>query len=200
MQQIKYEGFNWGPLLLKTYVDVKICDQILLMAKNAKDDHRDGLASLIDNAKKFNLEDKDKIFQLLYPFFMCFIDLQDNHLVYKSLRPTQLKPGDLWINYQTAGEFNPPHRHNMDLSFALCLQMPQEIIQENKNYLGRSSGPGALMFNYGEIEDCVIHTHQFLPKKGDLFLFPSKLRHTVFPFKSNTTRISISGNLGYIYD
>jgi hypothetical protein len=33
------------------------------------------------------------------------------------------------------------------------------------------------------------------PKTGDFFVFPAKLHHTVAPFKSDVTRISVSGNL-----
>ena len=198
-QQIKYDCFNFGPLLLKTHVDIDMCNNILEIAQHAKDDHRDGLASLIDNAKRFTVQDKNKIFQMLYPYFMCFIDLQDNQLI-NSIRPQKLELGDLWINYQKAGEFNPPHTHSMDLSFVICLEMPTDIKEENKNFIGKSSGPGAIAFNYGEFDKRVMHTHHFLPTKGDMFLFPSILRHTVFPFTSNVTRISVSGNLGYAYD
>ena len=33
------------------------------------------------------------------------------------------------------------------------------------------------------------------PEEGDMFVFPAWLKHWVSPFKSNCTRISVSGNV-----
>ena len=38
-------------------------------------------------------------------------------------------------------------------------------------------------------------TYRHTPKVGELFLFPSNLLHTVYPFKSEVTRISMSFNV-----
>ena len=34
-----------------------------------------------------------------------------------------------------------------------------------------------------------------MPEKGMMFIFPGKLRHSVPPFKSPGTRVSVSGNI-----
>ena len=34
----------------------------------------------------------------------------------------------------------------------------------------------------------------FPPEEGDMFIFPAWLKHWVAPYKSNCTRISVSGN------
>ena len=34
-----------------------------------------------------------------------------------------------------------------------------------------------------------------LSEEGDMFIFPAELKHWVFPFKSDCTRISVSGNV-----
>ena len=44
--------------------------------------------------------------------------------------------------------------------------------------------------------DC-INSVNVMPETGDFFIFPTMLTHWVFPFKSNATRISVSGNFGY---
>jgi hypothetical protein len=41
--------------------------------------------------------------------------------------------------------------------------------------------------------------HQ-MPKEGDLYMFPAQLRHFVLPFKSDVTRISVSGNILFKQD
>ena len=40
--------------------------------------------------------------------------------------------------------------------------------------------------------------HSFFPNKGDLFIFPALTTHYVTPFKSEGTRISISGNISIV--
>ena len=40
----------------------------------------------------------------------------------------------LWINYMKKNEFNPPHDHSDALSFVIFLKVPEEIIEEQKNY------------------------------------------------------------------
>ena len=41
--------------------------------------------------------------------------------------------------------------------------------------------------------------HFISPKTGDMCIFPAQQQHWVAPFKSNVTRISVSGNLKIIY-
>ena len=101
----------------------------------------------------------------------------------------------LWINYMKADEFNPPHDHYGDLSFVIYPNIPKELIEENKEYKGRSCGPGAVTWMYGQGDHQYIKVVPRMPETGDLFIFPASLQHWVFPFKSNVERISISGNL-----
>ena len=35
----------------------------------------------------------------------------------------------------------------------------------------------------------------FMPEENDMFIFPAWLKHYVAPYKSNCTRISVSGNV-----
>ena len=35
----------------------------------------------------------------------------------------------------------------------------------------------------------------FMPEENDMFIFPAWLKHYVAPYKSNVTRISVSGNV-----
>ena len=101
----------------------------------------------------------------------------------------------LWINYQKANEFNPPHDHDGKLSFVAYLQIPEELKKENAAYRGKSCGPGGIQFIYGNgPRDCVTYM-SFFPEENDIFIFPAWLKHWVAPFKSDCTRISVSGNI-----
>tara|TARA_B100000085_G_C18181637_1_gene365821 strand:- start:76 stop:543 length:468 start_codon:yes stop_codon:yes gene_type:complete len=114
-------------------------------------------------------------------------------------KPYEKKPeyilSALWINYQKANEFNPPHDHDGKLSFVTYLQIPKELKKENQEYKGKSCGPGGIQFIYGNgPRDCITYM-SFFPEEGDMFIFPAWLKHWVAPFKSDCTRISVSGNV-----
>ena len=95
------------------------------------------------------------------------------------------------VNYQTA--YEPP----APFQFFVINDKLEAI--ENKNYIGRSSGPGCIEFSYGEYNQNTITKHAFLPITGQLFMFPASLQHSVNSFQSDVERISVSGNLKFEY-
>ena len=100
----------------------------------------------------------------------------------------------LWCNYQRPNDFNPPHDHDGKLSFVIYCSIPEEIKKENQAYRGKSCGPGGIQFIYGNgPRDCVTYM-SFMPEENDCFVFPAWLKHWVAPYKSDVTRISVSGN------
>jgi hypothetical protein len=57
---------------------------------------------------------------------------------------------------------------------------------------------GDIQFIAGTGQSFCSNNIQFAPKVGDLYLFPSWLHHTVYPFRTpNEERRSISFNLNY---
>ena len=101
----------------------------------------------------------------------------------------------MWINYQKENEYNPPHNHSERYSFVIYLDIPEALQQENKNYVGTSTGPGSIVFTYGEGNSEYITFQSYFPTAKDMFVFPSTLTHYVAPFKSKCERISVSGNV-----
>ncbi len=49
--------------------------------------------------------------------------------------------------------------------------------------------------NHGGLLSFVITNNSFFPQEGEMFIFPAWLKHWVFPYKSDVTRISVSGNI-----
>lgn len=95
-----------------------------------------------------------------------------------------------WVNFQKQYEWNPPHRHNSDISFIIYLSIPEELENEDGQFSGKIS------FTYGEPQKFNRFEHgPFLPKEKEIYIFPSWLTHQVYPFKSDVTRISVAGNL-----
>ena len=100
----------------------------------------------------------------------------------------------LWINYQRPNDFNPPHDHDGKLSFVIYLDIPDELTREHSTYKGKSCGPGGIQFIYGNGPRDAITYMSFFPQEGDMFIFPAWLKHWVAPYRSDCTRISVSGN------
>ena len=109
----------------------------------------------------------------------------------------ELKFDDLWVNYMQAGDFNPLHTHGGDYSFVLFLDVPEKLVQEQKEFEGTSAKPGMLMFEYTQQAKPRWATtgSAIKPQTGDFFMFPALLQHWVAPFKSKVTRVSVSGNM-----
>ena len=104
---------------------------------------------------------------------------------------------NLWINYQKANEYNPPHKHTGDLSFVIYLQVPDEIERENDltAHEHKNEGAGMILFDYGMEMPLSINRIAHMPRTGDAFIFPAWLVHHVYAFKSDVERISVSGNI-----
>ena len=194
MSQLKYHIHHWGPCVVKTTVDQNTIDLLLKEGEASKEDASSDLAGVLD--KQIHFRDKSK-FDI---FFTGIFNLY-NHAMkqWKDTKKNTKTPvyytEKLWINYQGPNEFNPPHSHGGSLSFVIFLDMPSKLQVENQNYKGLSAGPGGITFLYGDVEDHCITSHSVFPNTGDMFIFPAWLKHWVYPFKSDCTRISVSGNV-----
>ena len=104
----------------------------------------------------------------------------------------------LWINYMKARDFNPPHNHEADLSFIIYLQVPDELKKEYEKETERNdSGPGTTIFENGNASPMSITHRHYFPKVGQMFIFPSWLKHYVVGYRSEVERISVSGNIHF---
>jgi len=114
--------------------------------------------------------------------------------------PHKLSLTYTWINFMKKGEFNPIHGHNGVMSFVLWLKVPYYIDDEIKLYPNlhpEKLASGKFAFHYTDTIG-TINTFFLAADKtfeGSLIVFPSLMRHSVFPFfSSDDERISISGN------
>ena len=201
---MKYTFPYWGPFVMETKVDQEFVDILLEKGKESREknlDHRSKLAGMIDN--EYYYKDYDDWFiPKLTPYINAYIEgLQTSWEV--DIKPIKKwNMIDLWINYQKAKEYNPPHNHSGDLSFVIYLQVPAELEKELKDAkdMRKNEGPGVIYFIYGTQMPLVISTFSKLPKVGDIFIFPAWLTHYVNDFKSDVERISVSGNIEFNYD
>jgi|TARA_B100001094_G_scaffold73132_1_gene69421 uncharacterized protein (TIGR02466 family) len=190
---ITYEQHMFGPLLYKTQLNTQDLSKVEKLCSKKNKDARDILAGVI---KSEHVIDEKKYAKIVEPYFQPF---QKRFHFWYNRQLLKLQCNSAWVNYMKKNESNPPHHHiNCDLSSVLYLQIPSALKKENKKYIGKSSGPGSIIFSYGEYRDYNIDQQKFLPNKGDFFIFPYNLKHYVCPFTSNGERISVSANFKII--
>ena len=113
----------------------------------------------------------------------------------------ELKLESLWVNYQKQHEFNPLHNHFGLISFVIWMKIPTDWKEQHElPFAKNSNGPLASDFQFtytdilGHVQDYPIPMDS--EKEGVILLFPSRLRHQVYPFYNcDKERISISGNI-----
>ena len=97
-----------------------------------------------------------------------------------------------WINFQQAGEFNPVHTHTGIVSAVVYIDVPPCIAEEHTGIL---KAAGNIDFIFGESSywsNTILH---HVPKTGEILIFPSHVKHTVYPFQSKVERVSMSFNV-----
>ena len=193
-KQIPVTTFNWGPCIIRLKMEDEYKKLFLEEAKKNKEDYRGKLAGILDHETGYGSESKQK----LLPILSMYLGIYDQMYEKFTMKPYDKKPeyilSALWINHQKQHEYNPPHDHDGKLSFVIYLQIPEELKKEQKEYKGKSCGPGGIQFVYGDgPRDCVTY-QSFFPQEGEIYIFPAWLKHWVAPYKSDCTRISVSGN------
>lgn len=107
-----------------------------------------------------------------------------------------------WVNFQNQLEFNPQHCHEGIVSYVIWMKIPTDP-QEQHNQSFKSDSASDFQFSYtnimGEINELPIIMDKSM--EGVMMVFPSKLRHQVYPFYNcDENRISIAGNVLYKLD
>ena len=194
-EKINIQLFNWGPCVVK----IKISDsfkKLLLDEGGASNiDFTTKLAGILDKETGYTEASKAKIVPELAQCLGIYDQAYERYVNKQYEKKPEYILSALWINYQRPNDFNPPHDHDGKLSFVTYLSIPEELKKENSDYTGKSCGPGGIQFIYGNgPRDCVTYM-SFMPEENDMFIFPAWLKHWVAPFKSDCTRISVSGNV-----
>jgi hypothetical protein len=195
-QKVTYGVLNWGPCVMQIKISDQFKNKLLAGAEDAKSkklDYNDKLAGIIKEEYQYDKREDyvPEIAQCLGVYDQAYQKFKQEAYEQK---PEYLLSA-LWVNYMKKHEFNPPHDHSDQLSFVIFLKIPEEIKQEQKNYKGKSGGPGSLSFVYGEGSRQAITYQSILPNENDMFIFPAWVKHYVAPFYSDVTRISVSGNI-----
>ena len=192
---VNYFYQHFGPYLFQTKLPQYIIDRLLVDGKNCKQSYVHELAGHIDNEFSYEDETKDWFTEEMHPVISSY---RQGHCEYHGVEhvPTNYTLSTLWINFMKAGDYNPIHTHGGDYSFVIFLQVPEELEKEALEFKGTSIEPASLYFQFAIQQRPQWSTTdaKIRPRTGDMYIFPSQLEHTVIPFKSDVTRISVSGN------
>ena len=124
-----------------------------------------------------------------------------NYLYLTVSKPKVIKKisiNSCWFNDQKENEYNPLHSHSgksiLGVSSVLFLKIPLAI--KNAKQKNENEGPtdGRLQFVSGVKNFFTVNTYRIDPVVGDFYLFPYELPHTVYAFKGEGIRRSLSFN------
>jgi uncharacterized protein (TIGR02466 family) len=193
---IDIQNFNLGTFAMKTTAPENVVKRLLDDGTRLKDSYNHKLAGHLKSQFLYERETAVWFYQTMQDYWSCY---REQHALFHGLenKKINLHAADLWVNFMKPGDFNPVHTHGGDITFVLYLDVPKELEKEQDEFVGNSSPPGYLEFQFTQLQkdrwftNCV----EMKPETGMLVVFPAQLQHWVMPFKSNVTRISVSGNL-----
>ena len=167
----------FGPSIYQGAITEKLRKELLALAFDAKDDASTILVGqLTEQLYLYPEDDQMKV-------------ILDCVRTYTNHQNALIEIDPLWVNFQTANDWQPVHNHDGDLSFVCYLDIPKGIYEETPE-------AGSLYFNYGERQKGSNNVWgPIKPTNGDFFIFPSWLNHYVYPFRSPGQRVSMSGNI-----
>jgi hypothetical protein len=192
-KNIEYRTLKWGPCVVQFKADDEFIESLLADAEQSSVSYGKHLAGHIKKEVKLDAVKHKKHFDKMFAIY--------NHALGPWLGKEEKNTflvTDLWCNFQKANEFNPPHDHSGTLSFVIYLKVPELMQKECAEHqkVKTSAGPGCISFFLADSDKKnSITQNSFLPVTGDCFIFPAWLKHWVYPFKSDCTRISVSGNV-----
>ena len=203
----------------KKFVDIvnKIVDEVLSdEKKSAQMDWSNHLVGKVHKEVQIpimNKEDGDYCKNVLRS--VCVLYLKDlinkkrafienmilHHPTHGNLNPTQdnINISQSWIVSQYKGEYNPWHQHSGHLSSVIYLKLPKGMDKffdkESKDHYPVG---GAIQFMQGDKQNLRSDTLTFRPEVGKMLIFPSWLKHSVYPFDVDGERRSMSFNAYYV--
>ena len=96
-----------------------------------------------------------------------------------------------WIVSQYAGDFNPIHHHSADFSAGIYLKVPEGMLDDLDDH---APAKGMIEFAYGDTQNFRNDSVKFKPEVGKFLVFPSWLKHFVYPFSVKGERRMMSFN------
>ena len=199
-QEISYDIYQpFGPSILKVkmpqaFVNLFNAEADSILYDEALSKKYDWSHNLAGNVKKEIAIDHNKI----KGFSEFLVTMSDQYLT-KVLPEwtTDAKVSfRVWVVSQYAGDFNPVHIHDANLSGVAFLKVPPGFEAEYKKEDHHPTA-GCLEFLGSIPNHFARHSYIVKPEVGDFYLFPSWLAHQVYPFRCEGERRSMAFNVHF---
>jgi hypothetical protein len=195
-----FKNFGPGTLWKLDFLKAELSDdQINLLL----DHSQQALEKDIDWSKNLVGEmKKGKEVKFDFPSEFDFKDLVSLYLKNSfdmPIEPNYLKVRESWVVSQYAGDYNPVHSHESTISGIIYLKVPEQI--EKTFTQEEPSLDGTIQFIYGNYHRPSLQNfgpRVIMPKVGEMYVFPSYILHTVYPFIGGGERRSIAFNMDII--
>ena len=199
---IKFNKHPWGPHTIQSTIDQEFIDLLKekgdeSRAKNL--DNRKTLAGQMDYEYYYK-DFKEWFCPLFDPYISAYqVGAMEGGMNLFKKPVIGYETLLLFLPSPPSSSYPPPHNHIFYLSFFIYLQFPDYIVKENKEtrHEHNNPGPGMICFDLGPEMPLSVTRVGFLPKVGEIVIFPAWLQHHVNAFKSDVERISVSGNLNF---
>lgn len=220
---LEFDMAHFGPQLLRfTNLPAEFLNEFKKINNTLYIDHRALLAGQISDEKGYNEQQTQYSDELLKPYLDAYMEHLLINRLWKSQKEleemyecVELHVTNIWANRMRAYEYNPIHNHGGNISFVIYTDVPEQI-RDEKN-ITQSNAHGSIQFVYQTdskipqvlyerklsvlekagslLEPTETLTH--LPLTGEMFMFPSYLRHWVMHFTSDVVRESVAGNASF---
>jgi uncharacterized protein (TIGR02466 family) len=119
---------------------------------------------------------------------------EDSAPAARPIGPDGVRFEGMWVVSQRSGDFNPTHKHGGDFSGVVYLRLPEQMEAE---WQAEDHYPtaGVIEFIDGRPNRFARTGYRLRPRPGMLLLFPAWLLHTVYPFRCEGERRSMSFNI-----
>jgi hypothetical protein len=149
-EKLQIKLYNWGPCVVRFKIKKKFLEMLLKEAKDCYGDFSEQLAGQLHKEQSFTAESRNKLVPYIAPYLGAYDEVFQRFANVKYDKKPEYFMSAMWVNYQKQHDFNPPHDHDGKLSFVVYLSIPEELKKENKEYKGRSCGPGGIQIMYGD--------------------------------------------------
>ena len=208
---VKYNiNYFFGPPIARIIVPQDIIDGLNKTLDRKLEEqyrtHGDRLVGQINHEPDLSLADLDESGAAHF-FHSCTASFVNNIMMtrfgqeFQKNYSTTVLYKSAWGVCQFQNEYNPVHFHTAcNISSVMYLKIPkyEKRWNESRPYKGNDVD-GCIEFVDGvtDLMGLQMGTYRHTPKVGELFLFPSNLLHTVYPFKGDGERRSLAFNMGY---
>ena len=120
-------------------------------------------------------------------YYREFVGAEEESIKYEYV------PTDCWYVVMKAGDFHKLHAHKRDADFLSVGQVSGAIYLDVPKDLPFPQGVIEWVLSARD-ENLASYSLEWSPKSGDVFVWPSWVKHTVYPFRGNGERIMISFN------